>query len=170
MHVLYSFRRCPYAMRARLALRVSGLVYEHREVALKAKPAALLAAYGIQAGGLAYLASSATGTDDEQARALDRFEVGVLFFQVAFADRVAAIRAQLPSLRLTVCLDGDAGDLSLQTLIEGQAGVYEGPHPLLSDIASISQTGGTTGEPKGVMISHRARVAFVEKFWMEHQP
>ena len=31
-------------MRARLALRVSGLVYEHREVALKAKPAAMLAA------------------------------------------------------------------------------------------------------------------------------
>jgi len=31
-------------MRARLALRVSGVVYEHREVALKAKPAAMLAA------------------------------------------------------------------------------------------------------------------------------
>jgi glutathione S-transferase len=43
MHVLYSFRRCPYAMRARLALRVSGLVYEHREVALKSKPAEMLA-------------------------------------------------------------------------------------------------------------------------------
>jgi glutathione S-transferase len=42
--VLYSFRRCPYAMRARLALRVSGVAYEHREVALKAKPAAMLAA------------------------------------------------------------------------------------------------------------------------------
>ena len=42
--VLYSFRRCPYAMRARLALRVSGVTYEHREVALKAKPAAMLAA------------------------------------------------------------------------------------------------------------------------------
>jgi len=44
MHVLYSFRRCPYAMRARLALRASGAVYEHREVALKDKPAAMLAA------------------------------------------------------------------------------------------------------------------------------
>jgi glutathione S-transferase len=42
--ILYSFRRCPYAMRARLALRVSGLSYEHREVALKAKPAEMLAA------------------------------------------------------------------------------------------------------------------------------
>jgi glutathione S-transferase len=44
MHVLYSFRRCPYAMRARLALRSSGVVYEHREVALKAKPAEMLQA------------------------------------------------------------------------------------------------------------------------------
>lgn len=42
--VLYSFRRCPYAMRARLALAVSGTRYELREVALRAKPAAMLEA------------------------------------------------------------------------------------------------------------------------------
>jgi glutathione S-transferase len=40
--VLYSFRRCPYAMRARLALQVSGIAYEHREVVLKNKPAHML--------------------------------------------------------------------------------------------------------------------------------
>lgn len=40
--VLYSFRRCPYAMRARLALLSSGLAYEKREVTLKNKPAHLL--------------------------------------------------------------------------------------------------------------------------------
>jgi glutathione S-transferase len=42
--VLYSFRRCPYAMRARLALVASGQVCELREVALARKPAALLQA------------------------------------------------------------------------------------------------------------------------------
>lgn len=42
--VLYSFRRCPYAMRARLALAVSGEPYELREVVLKNKPAQMLAA------------------------------------------------------------------------------------------------------------------------------
>lgn len=41
--VLYSFRRCPYAMRARLALNVSGVAHEHREVVLKHKPAHMLA-------------------------------------------------------------------------------------------------------------------------------
>ncbi len=42
--ILYSFRRCPYAMRARLALLASGVDYEHREVVLRDKPAELLAA------------------------------------------------------------------------------------------------------------------------------
>ena len=41
--VLYSFRRCPYAMRARLALNASGVALEHREVVLKNKPAHMLA-------------------------------------------------------------------------------------------------------------------------------
>jgi glutathione S-transferase len=42
--VLYSFRRCPYAMRARLALAVSGIRCDLREVRLSAKPEAMLAA------------------------------------------------------------------------------------------------------------------------------
>ncbi len=39
--VLYSFRRCPYAIRARLALRASGIRVAIREVVLADKPAAL---------------------------------------------------------------------------------------------------------------------------------
>jgi glutathione S-transferase len=40
---LYSFRRCPYAIRARLALKASGLPVELREIVLRAKPAEMLA-------------------------------------------------------------------------------------------------------------------------------
>ena len=40
---LYSFRRCPYAMRARLALLASETVCEIREVKLAAKPAEMVA-------------------------------------------------------------------------------------------------------------------------------
>ena len=42
--ILYSFRRCPYAMRARMALVASGAVVELREVLLKDKPPELVAA------------------------------------------------------------------------------------------------------------------------------
>ncbi|WP_027856480.1 glutathione S-transferase [Marinobacterium jannaschii] len=40
--VLYSFRRCPYAMRARLAIAYSGVEVELREVVLRDKPAEML--------------------------------------------------------------------------------------------------------------------------------
>jgi len=42
--ILYSFRRCPYAMRARMALVIAGRSVELREVELKEKPAEMLAA------------------------------------------------------------------------------------------------------------------------------
>ncbi|MCX9148016.1 glutathione S-transferase [Erythrobacter sp. WG] len=42
--ILYSFRRCPYAMRARMALWVAGIAVELREVKLAAKPPELAAA------------------------------------------------------------------------------------------------------------------------------
>jgi glutathione S-transferase len=42
--ILYSFRRCPYAIRARLALCQAGVAVELREVVLSNKPAAMLLA------------------------------------------------------------------------------------------------------------------------------
>lgn len=42
--ILYSFRRCPFAMRARMALLVSGEQMELREVRLRDKPVEMMAA------------------------------------------------------------------------------------------------------------------------------
>ena len=42
--ILYSFRRCPYAMRGRMGLKASGLDYEHREIILRDKPQEMLEA------------------------------------------------------------------------------------------------------------------------------
>jgi glutathione S-transferase len=41
--LLYSFRRCPYAMRARMAILASGIEVELREIVLRDKPEAMLA-------------------------------------------------------------------------------------------------------------------------------
>ena len=40
--ILYSFRRCPYAMRARMAVMKSGVVCELREVVLRDKPQSMI--------------------------------------------------------------------------------------------------------------------------------
>ena len=41
--ILYSFRRCPYAMRARMAIAVSGQTCALREVVLREKPPEMIA-------------------------------------------------------------------------------------------------------------------------------
>lgn len=41
--LLYSYRRCPYAMRARMALLVAGIEFDAHEIVLRDKPAAMLA-------------------------------------------------------------------------------------------------------------------------------
>jgi len=42
--IFYSFRRCPYAMRARMALLIGGVAFQLREVKLSAKPPEMPAA------------------------------------------------------------------------------------------------------------------------------
>lgn len=164
------------AMVSRIAnrLRAEGLGTGERGSVLAGNdPLALLAAYGLQVAGLSYVPASLSGTDEDLVRTLVRFDVEVLFFQARFASRVEALRSRCPGLKFLVCLDGgsdyeerpSAGHASLPAWCGAQPSVYTGPAPRLTATASISQTGGTTGEPKGVHISHRARVAYVEKFW-----
>ncbi len=69
-HVLYSFRRCPYAMRARLALAAGGVRYEVREVQLSSKPAELLA---ISPKGTVPVFQAADGTVIEDSLAIMRW-------------------------------------------------------------------------------------------------
>jgi glutathione S-transferase len=40
--ILYSYRRCPYAMRARMALKLAGIEVDIREISLRDKPVHLL--------------------------------------------------------------------------------------------------------------------------------
>ena len=41
--LLYTYRRCPYAMRARMALLQAGVAFDAFEIVLRDKPAAMLA-------------------------------------------------------------------------------------------------------------------------------
>ncbi|MFY7698786.1 MAG: glutathione S-transferase N-terminal domain-containing protein, partial [Burkholderiaceae bacterium] len=42
--ILYSYRRCPYAIRARMALKYAGIEVQHREIELRNKPKSMLMA------------------------------------------------------------------------------------------------------------------------------
>lgn len=65
LHRLYSFRRCPYAMRARLGLLFAELSVELREITLKNKPASMLA---ISPKGTVPVLQQIDGTVIEESR------------------------------------------------------------------------------------------------------
>jgi glutathione S-transferase len=73
-HVLYSFRRCPYAIRARLALAVSGIRYELREVRLSNKPSEMLA---ISPKGTVPVFQMADGTVLEESLTIMRWALAI---------------------------------------------------------------------------------------------
>ncbi len=67
---LYSYRRCPYAMRARMALWCAGIEVELEEISLRDKPAALLA---VSAKGTVPVLHCADGLVLEESLAIMRW-------------------------------------------------------------------------------------------------
>ena len=91
----------------------------------------------------------------ENAYVLDAFDCAALIFHSKFAGLVEELRAKLPKLRLLVCLDADQPFApSLDRWLDG---VSEAPFEAepVSDLAMLPGTGGTTGSPKGVMLTNR---------------
>jgi fatty-acyl-CoA synthase len=86
---------------------------------------------------------------------LDAFDCAALIFHSAYAPLVEQMRADLPKLALLVCLDKAMPFApALEAWLEG---VTDGSIEIATtdDIAMIAGTGGTTGQPKGVMLSGR---------------
>jgi acyl-CoA synthetase (AMP-forming)/AMP-acid ligase II len=92
---------------------------------------------------------------DEKSEVLDSFDCSVLIFAVAFADMVDRVRARCPKLRLLVCLDGEVPWAT--SWDAWTAGVGDDPVTVepVDDVAMIAGTGGTTGRPKGVVLTGR---------------
>ena len=93
---------------------------------------------------------------EEIAFALRDSESSVLFFDDAFAPMAKQLSAQLPALTsLVYCGDSapPGGALSFELLVEDNQPI-EDAHRSGGDLAGLFYTGGTTGTPKGVMLSH----------------
>ncbi len=140
----------------------------HAAVLSPNDPVAFTAAFGIFGAGMAYVPANPHNPAHSIASALNLVDVRVLFYHTAMAALVSEIRDRLPKVALFVALGTPCGaDPSLEDFIAGHAAKSPRALAALTDAAFVGQTGGTTGEPKGVLLSQRAVFAFVEKYLAE---
>lgn len=98
---------------------------------------------------------------------IDHAEDRVLFFDITFSDAVAAVCKGSPTLTKRIALtdaahrptnDELADCLTYEEFIAGHSDQYDWPEFDENTAASLCYTSGTTGNPKGVLYSHRAMV------------
>jgi acyl-CoA synthetase (AMP-forming)/AMP-acid ligase II len=115
-------------------------------------PVAFSCVFGISRAGAVWVPINPRNEAAENRELLELFDCTALIVQSAFAPLVTAIRAGLPRLHTVVCLDGLCdGAVDFDSWLgEGDAAVEAEP---VDDIAMIVGTGGTTGRPKGVLLT-----------------
>ena len=91
----------------------------------------------------------------ENRHVLDAFDCSCLIFHSNYAPLVEQMRGDLPKLKTLVCLDREVP--FAPSLAQWLAGESDAPIDVapIDDVAMIAGTGGTTGQPKGVMLSGR---------------
>jgi len=117
-------------------------------------PVAFTCVFGISLAGAVWCPINPRNEAGENRELLDLFDCVALVFQASFAPLVAAIRDQLPQLKTVVCLDAAVDGALVWDEFLGAGGDPVDEEPV-DDLAMIVGTGGTTGRPKGVMLTNR---------------
>lgn len=100
------------------------------------------------------------GSLADHAYAIGDAEIECLVFDAAnFSERAGELRAQFPDLTLLGFGPNDVGDDYLALADEFEPLPLEAPDVGPEDLCTIVYTGGTTGRPKGVLMTHRVWAA-----------
>jgi fatty-acyl-CoA synthase len=110
------------------------------------------------------------GSLDDHAYVLTDAQIDTLVFDPSFAERAAALAERVPTLtRLLSFGPSEVGE-DLTALAQDYA-----PRPLVAprldaeSVSAVAYTGGTTGQPKGVMTTYRGSAAMTQILLTEWQ-
>ncbi|RKP47809.1 acyl-CoA synthetase [Pararobbsia silviterrae] len=118
-------------------------------------PHAFATVFGISRAGCVWCPINPRNEASENAFVLDAFDCACLVFHGHYAPMVEQMRAHLPKLRALVCLDAPQPfAVSMNAWLDGLDTQPVDIAPP-DDLAMIAGTGGTTGRPKGVMLTGR---------------
>lgn len=86
---------------------------------------------------------------------LNNSEAKVLLVGSEYLAAAQSIRGALPHLMHLICVDGPAGERQYEDLLKGKPDGDIDPQVREGDVACLMYTSGTTGVPKGAMLTHR---------------
>jgi fatty-acyl-CoA synthase len=110
------------------------------------------------------------GSFEDHAYVLEDAAIETLIFDPSFAERAAALSAHVPSLKRLLSL----GPCEVGEDLLALAAQYD-PHPLVApelrgdSVSSLAYTGGTTGQPKGVVSTYASTASMVNIMMTEWQ-
>lgn len=138
------------------ALQRSGIAPGDKVAVLSSNDAlAFACVFGISRAAAVWCPVNPRNEAAENRYVLDAFDCSCLIFHSAYAPMVEQMRVELPKVRQFVCLNAALG--WAPSWEQWVAGVGDEPVDIatVDDLAMIAGTGGTTGQPKGVMLSGR---------------